>query len=125
MDDMKNFAYGTVATAPTPNTSGETFVLQTGQGATFPTAPFNATMWPPDVLPRIFNAEIGRCTAVVGDTLTITRAQSGTSAQPIFAGFQICQRVEELYSQALSAMRQYTGREDETFEDDEGVDDYG
>ena len=34
-------------------------------------------------------------------------------------------RVEELYSQALSAMRQYTGREDETFEDDEGVDDYG
>ena len=35
-DAHKNFAYSTIATAPTPATSGTTLVVQAGEGALFP-----------------------------------------------------------------------------------------
>lgn len=94
MDNIKNFAYGKVAVAPGPSDSGGTLTLEAGQGADFPVPPFNATMWPPNTLPRASNAEIGRCTAVSGDTLTITRAQSGTTAKHITVGYQIAQSID-------------------------------
>lgn len=94
MDVLKNFAYGTVAVPPSPSDSGVSLELVFGQGALFPPPPFNVTMWPPNVRPLASNAETGRCTAKVGDTLTITRAQDDSTAKPIGVGYQVCQSVD-------------------------------
>jgi hypothetical protein len=88
MDAHKNFAYSTIATAPSPATSGTSLAVQAGDGAKFPSGSFNATVWPANVMPTDANAEIVRCT-VSGDTLTITRAQEGSSARSIGVGDQI------------------------------------
>lgn len=88
-DAHKNFAYSTVATAPSPASSGTSLVVQTGDGAKFPTAPFNATVWPSGSQPLSSNAEIVRVTAIATDTLTLTRAQESTSARSIIVGDQI------------------------------------
>lgn len=89
MDAHKNFSYSTVATAPSPATSGTSLVVATGDGAKFPAAPFNATVWPAGAQATTANAEIVRVTAVSTDTLTITRAQESTSARTIVVGDQI------------------------------------
>jgi len=94
VDAIKNFAYSLVATAPSPATSGTSLVVTSGTGTVFPAAPFNATIWPPSTQPSTTNAEIVRVTAVSTDTLTITRAQYGTSAQAITAGYQIAQTID-------------------------------
>jgi hypothetical protein len=88
-DSHKNFAYSTVATAPSPATSGTSLVVASGTGALFPTVPFNATIWPTAVNPSATNAEIVRVTAISTDTLTITRAQESTSARTVVIGDQI------------------------------------
>ena len=90
-DALKNFAFGTVLTAPSPASSGTSLVLNSGQGANF--AVGNAVCWPPGVQPSSSNAEIFRITAVSTDTLTITRAQEGTTAQSIAVGWQVQQGV--------------------------------
>ena len=89
MDAHKNFAVSTVATAPSPATSGTSLTVASGDGTLFPTAPFNATVWPAGVQPTAANAEIVRVTARATDTLTIARAQEGTSARSIVVGDQI------------------------------------
>jgi hypothetical protein len=90
VDAFANFAISTVATAPSPATSGPSVTVATGDGANFPTPPFQVTVWPAaPATPTMANAEIGRCTAVAGDVLTIVRAQEGTSARSIVAGDQI------------------------------------
>jgi hypothetical protein len=88
-DAHKNFAYSTVATAPSPATTGTSLVVAAGTGALFPTAPFNATIWPTAVNPTSSNAEIVRVTAISTDTLTITRQQESTSARTVVVGDQI------------------------------------
>lgn len=88
-DDHSNFGYGVVAIAPAPANTGTTLSLGAGQGALFPAAPFNCTVWPAGVNPIASNAEIVRVTAIVGDDLTIDRAQEGTSAVAIAVGYQI------------------------------------
>lgn len=88
-DAHKNFAISTVATAPSPATSGTSLVVAAGQGSRFPTVPFNATVWPAGTLPTPANAEIVRVTAISTDTLTITRAQESSSARTIVIGDQI------------------------------------
>ena len=88
-DAHKNFAYSTVATAPSPASSGTSLVVQSGDGAKFPTAPFNATVWPAGVQPTSDVAEVVRVTAKSTDTLTITRAQESSTARSITAGDQI------------------------------------
>lgn len=88
-DSHKNFAASLVATAPSPATSGASLVVTTGDGALFPTAPFNATICPAGTQPTTANAEIVRVTAVATDTLTITRAQETTSARTVVVGDQI------------------------------------
>jgi len=93
VDALKNFAYSLVATPPSPATSGTSLVVTAGQGALFPTAPFDATIWPAGVQPLSTNAEIVRVTAVSTDTFTITRAQYGTTARSITAGYQIAQTI--------------------------------
>lgn len=92
-DDHKNFGYSTVATAPSPALSGTSLTVATGQGALFPAAPFNVTIWPASAFPLASNAEIARVTAVVGDVLTIVRAQEGTSARAITVGDQIANTI--------------------------------
>jgi hypothetical protein len=94
MTDLhKNFAYSLVATAPSPATSGTSLVVTTGQGALFPTPPFNATVWAANAQPTTANAEIVRVTNITSDTLTITRAQETSlgapSARSIVVGDQI------------------------------------
>ncbi len=88
-DSHKNFAYGTIATAPSPATSGTSLVVTGGQGAGFPTPPFNATIWPSGVQPLASNAEIVRVTNISTDTFTITRTQESTSARTVVVGDQI------------------------------------
>jgi hypothetical protein len=88
-DAHKNFAYSTVATVPSPATTGTSLVVQTGDGAKFPTPPFNVTVWPAGAQPLTTNAEIVRVTAISVDTMTITRTQEGTTARAILVGDQI------------------------------------
>lgn len=88
-DAHLNFAYGTVATAPSPATSGTSLVLTSGHGARFPTPPFNAVVWVAGANALASNAEVVRVTAKSTDTLTITRAQEGSSARTIVTGDQI------------------------------------
>ena len=88
-DAHANLAYSLVVTAPSPPTSGTTLTVSAGQGALFPAAPFNCTVWPAGVQPLTTNAEIVRVTNIATDTFTITRAQESTTAMPIAAGYQI------------------------------------
>lgn len=87
-DTHKNFPYSTVATAPTPASSGTSLVLAAGGGALMPAVPFNAVIWPVSVQPLASNAEIVRVTQIATDTLTITRIQEGTSARTVVVGDQ-------------------------------------
>src|SRR5438045_867986 len=89
IDAHKNFAYSLVATAPSPASSGTSLVVTAGQGALFPTVPFNATIWPASTQPTSTNAEIVRVTAISTDTLTIARTQESTSARTVVIGDQI------------------------------------
>jgi hypothetical protein len=88
-DGHKNFAYSLVATAPSPATSGTSLVVTAAEGTKFPNVPFNATVWATAVQPLTTNAEIVRVTAVSTDTLTIIRAQEGSSARTVVVGDQI------------------------------------
>lgn len=92
-DNHKNFALSTVATAPSPASSGTSLILHAGDGALFPAAPFNAVVWPAGVAPTAANAEVVRVTAVVSDTLTITRAQEASTARAIGVGDQIANAI--------------------------------
>lgn len=89
MDAHKNFAYSTVATAPSPATSGTSLIVAAADGAKFPAAPFNVTIWPSGSQPTSTNAEIARVTAISTDTLTIVRAQESSSARTVVVGDQI------------------------------------
>jgi hypothetical protein len=88
-DAHKNFAYSTVATAPSPATSGTSLVVSSGDGTKFPAVPFNVTVWPAGTQPTTANAEIVRVTNVSTDTFTITRAQESSSARTVIVGDQI------------------------------------
>jgi hypothetical protein len=88
-DAVANFAYSSVATAPSPATSGTSLVVAAGTGTRYPAVPFNATVWPAGGQPLSSNAEIVRVTAIAMDTLTIVRTQEGTTARTIIVGDQI------------------------------------
>lgn len=88
-DAHANFVLTTVATAPSPATTGTSLTVATGEGASFPAVPFNVTCWPAGSSATSANAEIVRVTNIAGDVLTITRHQEGTSARSIIVGDQI------------------------------------
>jgi hypothetical protein len=92
-DVLANFAYSTVAVAPSPATSGTGLSVAAGDGALFPAAPFNVTVWPSGAQPTAANAEIVRVTAVAADAFTIARAREGTSARTITVGDQVAATV--------------------------------
>ena len=89
MDAHKNFAVSTVATAPSPATSGGSLVVASGNGALFPAAPFNCTVWPAGQKATAANAEIVRVTGKTSDTFTIVRVQESSTARSIVVGDQI------------------------------------
>jgi hypothetical protein len=93
LDNHVNLAVSTVATAPSPATSGTSLVVAAAEGARFPAVPFNATVWPAGAAPTPANAEIVRVTARATDTLTIARAQEGTAARTVVAGDQLAATV--------------------------------
>ncbi len=92
-DAYKNFAYSTVATAPSPATTGTSLVVAAGEGTLFPAVPFNATIWPIGTQPTPANAEIVRVTNISTDTFTITREQESTTARTVIVGDQIAASV--------------------------------
>lgn len=92
-DPTANLAYSTVALAPSPATSGATLTVATGEGARFPSPPFQVTVWPPNLIPLPTNAEIWRITGVAADVLTGSRAQEGTAARTVLVGDQIAETV--------------------------------
>jgi len=86
-DNHRNLAVSTVATAPSPATSGLTLTLATGEGARMPAVPFNATVWSASTLPTPISAEIVRVTAMSGDQITaMLRAQEQSVARAIVVG---------------------------------------
>lgn len=97
MDAVKNFAYSNVVTAPSPALSGGTLTVTPGHGTRFPTAPFNAVVWPTGVRPLVSNAEIVRVTAIVGDALTFSRTQEGSGNRAIVSGDQIAASLTKQY----------------------------
>ena len=81
LDNAKNFSKVTVSTG---YGSGDTsIVLQSGNGTKLPSVSFNAVWWNVTDYPDPSddpNVEIVRVTNIATDTLTVTRAQEGTSA---------------------------------------------
>ena len=88
-DQHLNFAYSLVATAPSPASSGTSLVVTAGQGVLFPVPPFQATIWATGAAAISTNAEIVTVTNLVTDTLTIVRAQEGSTARTVVVGDQI------------------------------------
>jgi hypothetical protein len=95
--NFTNLALGTVATAPSPATTGTSLVLQSEEGARFPQpstdGSFLVTAMPPGENPHSDNSEILLVTARSTDTLTITREQGDTSAQSIAENWIIAQSI--------------------------------
>lgn len=88
----KNFTITTVATAPSPATSGTSLVVAAGTGSLFALNE-PAIIFPVNDQPLVSNAEIVMVTNVSTDTLTITRTQESTSARTIVAGDIIIQGI--------------------------------
>lgn len=88
-DARKNFAVSTVATAPSPATSGLSLVVTGGHGTRFPAVPFNAVVCPAGTDPTPLNAEVVRVTGISTDTLTVARTQEGSSARSVVVGDRI------------------------------------
>jgi hypothetical protein len=84
-DSHANFVVTSVATPPSPALSGTSLVVATGSGAIFPDTPFNCIVFPVGGFPNVLNAEIVRVTNISSDTLTIIRAQEGSTARSIGA----------------------------------------
>lgn len=68
-----------LANAPILSVSEGSITLQAGYGADMPTPPFFATGSQLDQVATRSNSEIVEVTAIVGDVLTVSRAQRGTT----------------------------------------------
>ena len=88
----KNFTISTVATAPSPATTGTSLVVAAGDGSLFAVNE-PAIVFPVNDQPLVANAEIVMVTDVTTDTLTITRGQESTTARTIVIGDIIIQGI--------------------------------
>lgn len=86
---MSNLGYATISVAPSPATSGTSLTVANGLGSLFPSSNFTVTTYPPNTPPLASNAEICLVSSRTGDVFTIVRAQEGTTAKAIAAGWQI------------------------------------
>jgi hypothetical protein len=81
LDSVANFVQVQASTGY--SSSATAITLQSGQGSKLPATPFQLIWWNSTDYPNTANdpnVEIVRVTNVTGDTLTITRAQEGTTA---------------------------------------------
>lgn len=105
MANLKDFATGTVASAPSPATSGTQLTLNSGEAARMPEVPFYATAHPDYQLPTLDNAEKILVTAknTTTNVITFTRAQGDTTAKSIAIGWRISNAVfkDDLLTQSL------------------------
>ncbi len=102
-----NLATSLVVTPPSPSTSGTSLVVTTGEGSRFPTVPFWATIWPPAEFPTTANSEVVRVTGRSSDTLTIVRAQGGTAAKGVTAGYRIANTIVAEDMEGATDVRRY------------------
>lgn len=86
MDVRQNFGYSTIQN--TPSTGGTSFIVETGHGTRF-LANTNVVVCPLGERPTVDNAEVVRITGISTDTLTVTRAQEGTSAVDVDTSYQV------------------------------------
>ena len=84
MANQKDLANGLIGTALT--SAATTLVLQASYGDSMPAVPFFLTITPAGQLSTMGNSEIVRVTARTGDTLTIERAQKGTTSRAFSIG---------------------------------------
>lgn len=84
MSNRKNLANAILALGV--STSDTTWVLEAGYGDEMPAVPFELTATPFGQLSTMGNSEIVRVTARTTDTLTVVRAQKGTTAKAFLAG---------------------------------------
>ncbi len=106
VDARINFGLSAIAVAPSPAGSGLALTLEAGGGAQFASiCPFNATCWPPGVMPTRANAEIIRVESVSGDKLALVdRGQEGTGAQAIEPGWQFADMLTAKTIEDLKAL---------------------
>lgn len=93
-DQHVNFGYSTVAAGSgvISSTSGTSLIIAAAGDLPDPASggAYNVTVWPASAQPSAGTAEIMRVTAKTTTTLTVTRAQEGTTAlSGIAAGFQV------------------------------------
>jgi hypothetical protein len=103
MDAAKNFAKGTLTAGIDADDTSLT--LDTGQGARFPAVSFNAVIWNSTDYPDPADdpgVEVVRVTAIATDTLTITRAQEGTSASEHSSAGKTYQLIAPFTAKTLS-----------------------
>jgi hypothetical protein len=86
--------------------SATSLTVYTGDGSLFPSVPFYVTLSPKNKWSRKINSEIVLVTARSGDTLTITRAQKGTTAKAFEYGDLVANGIyaEDLTLHVLEAM---------------------
>lgn len=90
MANIKDGATGTVLTAPSPQSSGTSLTLNSGEGARFPAPPFWAVAHPNNGIPVVSVSEKILVTAVAGDTFTISRSPYGIyTAKNIDVGWRV------------------------------------
>lgn len=100
MDAVIDFGYST--TTNVPGLSGTSFDVV--DGTVYPAAPFDVILYLPGTQPLKATAERGRCTAVSGNTLTVTRDLGGTN-QNVQAGWAVDNALTaELLEQITSAI---------------------
>lgn len=84
MSNRKNLANAILALGV--STSDTTWILEAGYGDEMPDVPFELTATPFGQLSTMGNSEIILVTAISTDTLTVERAQKGTTAKAFLAG---------------------------------------
>ena len=96
-DQHINFGYSVLQTGSgvIGSTSATSLVIAGSGDLPDPAVgPYNVVVWPAGVQPLRSNAEIMRVTAKTGATLTVTRAQEGTTALSVIAaGYQVALNV--------------------------------
>lgn len=104
LDVAKNFARVEVSIGY--NSAATTIVLTTGDGAKLGPVPFNVVWWDktnftdPSLDP---NVEVVRVTAISTDTLTVTRAQEGTTATNKNTGGAVYNMIAGLTAKTVNA----------------------
>lgn len=97
----KNGATTTVATAPTPATSGTTLTVATGTGTRLFAG--MAVLHPSSAVPTAANMEVVTITDVTGDVVTMTRAQESSAARTVVVGDTLTQGLTAAMYDALVA----------------------